>query len=51
MVDKLGATKVDATAPFNSFDAIVVGFQGYPEEMAKQAKDNSRGLLVVNPWK
>ena len=51
MVEKFGATKVEANAPFNSFDAIIVGFLGYPEEMAKQAKDNSRGLLVINPWK
>lgn len=51
MVEKFGATKVEANAPFNSFDAIIVGFPGYPEEMAKQAKDNSRGLLVINPWK
>jgi nucleotide sugar dehydrogenase len=51
MVEKFGATKVEGNAPFNSFDAIVVGFPGYPEAMAKQAKDNSRGLLVVNPWR
>jgi UDPglucose 6-dehydrogenase len=51
MVEKFGASKVDANAPFSSFDAIIVGFPGYPEEIAKYAKDNSRGLLVVNPWK
>jgi UDP-glucose 6-dehydrogenase len=51
MVEKFGATKVESNAPFNSFDAIIVGFPGYPEAMAKQAKDNSRGLLVINPWR
>lgn len=51
MIEQFGAVRVEANAPFNSFDAIIVGFQGYPEEMAQRAKDNSRGLLVINPWR
>jgi UDP-glucose 6-dehydrogenase len=51
MIEKYGAVRVEANSPFNSFDAIVVGFKGYPEEIAEKARKESRGLLVVNPWR
>lgn len=50
LIAGLGGQRVEATAPFSAFDAIVVGFPGYPEELAREAERKSRGLLVVNPW-
>jgi len=51
MIAEAGGQRVEGDAPFNSFDAIIVGFPGYPAQIAEQARENSRGLLVVNPWK
>lgn len=51
LIAHAGGQLVEATATFSAFDAIIVGFPGYPEECAEAARHMSPGITIINPWK